>query len=366
MGLSKYNKTVLVAPLDWGLGHATRCIPIIETLLELGCNVILASFGKQEVLLKEAFPGLNILQLAGYNIHYGSGNVMSAIARQLPSFFKSIRKEHEWLQNAIEQYNIDLVISDNRYGLYSNKCRCVLVTHQLHLQAPKGFIFLEGFVRKRLYRMIERFDECWVPDVADFQKSIGKKLSHPDEMPKTSIQYIGWLTRYKPKPSTEKQYKLAISLSGPEPQRTFLEEILLPQLESFTGSVFFIRGLPGKEDIDITFPSNVTVVNHLNGNALQQILLASKCLLTRSGYSTLMDLQTVPIKCIFVPTPGQTEQEYLAAIIAKAQKGVSVKQNELELKPLMNKLQHMPDYTAADYQNTELKNVLLKTINTLE
>jgi len=88
-------KTILIAPLDWGLGHATRCIPVIRTLINMGNTVIIATSGKQKSLLQTEFPELKIIELNGYNVHYTKNKRLLPFVLLLQSFkiFKAIRHE---------------------------------------------------------------------------------------------------------------------------------------------------------------------------------------------------------------------------------------------------------------------------------
>ena len=253
---------MLVAPLDWGLGHATRCIPIIRVLIKNGCTVLIAASGHHSVLLQTEFPDLEFIELPGYGITYAKANVLLRLVLQLPAFFRNVRREYKWLQQAISAYHIDAVISDNRYGLHSSLVPCVFVTHQLQVQAPTLFKWVEKSVRKRLYRFIEKFDACWIPDVEDTNGSLGKALSHPAHLPAIPVSYVGWLTRFLSQPARAKKYKLLISLSGPEPQRTVLEELLLLQIKVVKGNVLLVRGLPGKVGAGL---APAQMVDKLNG-----------------------------------------------------------------------------------------------------
>ncbi len=367
----KNNITVLIAPLDWGLGHATRCIPIIRILVKNSCRVLIATNGHHKVLLQTEFPDLEFLELPGYGIRYGKVNVLLRLVLQLPLFFRNVRRENEWLKQATGEYHIDAVISDNRYGLHSTEVPCVFMTHQLQVQSPAPFKWTENGVRKRLYRFIKKFDTCWVPDVKDKINSLGNALSHPANLPAIPVRYVGWLTRFLPLPVQAKKYKLLISLSGPEPQRTVLEELVIPQLKEVEGNVLLVRGLPGNEAIGTALspallPSNnVAFIHHLPGVELQKAIAETEFFMSRCGYSTLMDLQAVTCRCIFVPTPGQTEQEYLGRQIAASGKAVVVPQKNINLIQALDAAATLPHFSDGGYQNYELETIITDWINSL-
>jgi uncharacterized protein (TIGR00661 family) len=337
-------RTVLVAPLDWGLGHATRCIPIIRGLLEQGLTVILAAEGAQANLLQQEFPALTCLPLPGYRVVYsqtGAGLGFTML-RQTPRLMRVIREEHEWLDSVIDEHGIDLVISDNRYGLYSKKIPCVFITHQLTIKAP--FRWLEKLLRQINYRYINRFTVCWVPD-AEGPDNLAGKLSHPKKLPRIPVRYIGLLARFQ-RQEKPKEYDFCILLSGPEPQRTLLEEMIVPGLAGIHGKIVLVRGKPGSTE-NIAAPEQVTVFNHLNTQELQELVQKSRFIVSRSGYTTVMELVSLGKKAILIPTPGQTEQEYLAGRLEYLNYCFSIPQEILEVP------KHFATATRFQYQLPE-------------
>lgn len=320
-------QTVLVAPLDWGLGHATRCIPLINALVANGYTVLLAAEGAQAHLLQQEFPQLTLLPMAGYRVRYAKTRLGLALSllRQLPRLRQQIREEHDWLEQVIQTHHIDLVISDNRYGLYSKKVSCIFITHQLTIKAP--FAWLENLLQSINYRFINRFTACWVPDM-EGGANIAGILSHPQKMPAIPVLYLGVLSRFAPG-ALEKKYDYCILLSGPEPQRSLLENTFIKGLPSVSGTCLLVRGKPGSTE-QLTIAPHVTVVNHLPGVELEAAIRQSEYVISRSGYSTVMELLAMHKKAILIPTPGQTEQEYLAARLQAAGTCISFTQNNFE------------------------------------
>jgi len=300
---------VLVAPLDWGLGHATRCIPLIRALLLNGYEVVLAAEKAQAALLQQEFPQLQCLHLEGYRVRYSRSRWLLPlrIIMQVPRLLRIIKKEHAWLQGVLRSHRINLVISDNRFGLYTDAVPCIFITHQLTIKAP--FRWLEKKMQQVNYRYINHFTACWVPDAAG-EPNLAGVLSHPRLIPSIKPVYIGLLSRMQYE-VTPKQYDYCILLSGPEPQRSILEEKIYRGIASIPGNILLVRGLPGQE-AELSLPSHVTVRNHLGTEAIQQAILQSEYIICRSGYTTLMELVSLRKKAILIPTPGQTEQEYLA------------------------------------------------------
>ncbi len=299
----------MVAPLDWGLGHATRDISIIRALMAHGYTVVLAAEGIQASLLRVEFPELLLLPLAGYHIHYSKTKwgFLFTILQQVPRVYKVIKAENRWLDSVIDEHKIDLVIADNRFGLHSKKVPCIFITHQLTVKAP--FAWMEKIIQKVNYHFIHQFSCVWVPDVAG-EMNIAGILSHPARLPEIPVVYIGLISRFQLYKET-KQYDYCLLLSGPEPQRTILEERFLADAGSIPGKIILVRGKPGSHEI-VTVPENVAVVNHLPTKDLQKVLLQSDIIICRGGYTSVMELLSLKKKMLIIPTPGQTEQEYLA------------------------------------------------------
>jgi uncharacterized protein (TIGR00661 family) len=327
---------VLIAPLDWGLGHATRCIPIIYELLQQNCTVIIAADNAIEILLKNEFPQLTFLKLKGYNIQYSRKKSLLPlkIFLQIPRIISTIYYEHRWLKKIIQQQNIDRVISDNRFGLHSNIVPSIYITHQLLIKT--GNRFTEKIAQKIHFHFIKKFTQCWVPDF-EGNNNLAGELSHPKRKP-ANVEYIGPLSRFE-KTSPEKKYGLLVLLSGPEPQRSIFESLLLKQLQTFDGAVLLVRGLPGNDLINQQ--KNIIIKNHLPANELSNTIQQANLVIARSGYTTIMDLIKLQQTTILVPTPGQTEQEYLAQYLAKQKIFYTVEQDKFVLKEVLKKTEEL-------------------------
>lgn len=331
----KQPVTVLVAPLDWGLGHATRCIPLIKHLLQSGCNVIIATEGTQEKLLKTEFPSLLFVPLRGYRITYSTHKRFFAIkiVLQLPKIFLAIRKEKKWLKTFLKNTPIHAIISDNRYGLYHPMLPSVFITHQLLVKSP--FEFAEKIMQKIHYRFIKKFSECWVPDEKG-NVNIAGDLSHPSILPELPTRYMGGLSRLEKQENTNKKYDVLVIISGPEPQRTLLEKKVLAEFAHFTGNVLLVRGLPGQV-ADMPSGKHLKIINHLPAKDLGQAFNESEYIISRSGYTSVMDICKLQKKSILIPTPGQTEQEYLAKHLQEQGWCVSAEQHRFSILELMEK-----------------------------
>jgi UDP-N-acetylglucosamine transferase subunit ALG13 len=336
---------ILIAPLDWGLGHATRCIPVIRYLLEKGCEVVIGADGRPMQLLKKEFPALEFVVMSGYNISYPKrGSMALKIAFQIPKIVSGINREHKLLKEIIKEKNIDAVISDNRFGLWSREVPCVFITHQLMVKSPFG----EKWIHHLNKKYILKYTECWVPDLGPSAKSspqggglegrLSGDLANKFALP-ANAKYIGLLSRFFAKAQNDKtKNKLLVILSGPEPQRTVLEEKIIKQLENIPLSpplkgeltAVIVQGITEKNERR-KIAENIEMVSHLTSEELQKEILSSEIILSRSGYSTVMDLAMMEKKAIFIPTSGQTEQEYLSKYFMDKKMVYSVSQEEFKL-----------------------------------
>lgn len=322
------QKTILVAPLNWGLGHATRCIPIISALIKDGFKVIIGGDGTSLDLLKHEFPQLSTVTLPSYNIEYSreAGQFKTKMFLQSPRLISAIRAEHKVVERLVAEYQIDGIISDNRLGLYTAKVPTVFITHQLQVLSgitTKFTTFLHN-------RYIKRFDECWVPDF-EKEPNLSGILGHPEKNLK-GVRYLGPLSRFKKSKEPILWDVLAV-LSGPEPQRTILEEKLIPQLKKYSGKVLIVRGVV-EDDFKKEVRGNLTILNFLSSKKLESVFNQSALVISRSGYTTIMDLAKLGKKAFFIPTPGQAEQEYLASRLKDLRIAPFKTQEEFRLKDL--------------------------------
>ena len=323
-------KRILVAPLDWGLGHATRCIPVIRKLISKQVDVVLAGSGQSLQLLRQEFPQLSSFELPAYAPEYtSSGSMVWTMAAQLPRFMKVIRQEHNVLAKIIDEQKIEVIISDNRYGCWTKKVPCVFITHQSNILMPKRFGWLAPAIRSLNYRMMNKFSRCWIPDYPGENSLAGDLISFGSTLRKDRIRYIGLLSRFSPAAQREKKYDLLCIFSGPEPQRTLLEEIIVKQLSAFRGKVLIVRGIVSKDTVPLQ--TDAEVIDFMTSADLQTTIESSDIVLARSGFSTLMDLSKLSARAILIPTPGQTEQEYLAAKLSARAIAYSTSQNTFDL-----------------------------------
>jgi len=346
------SRRVLVAPLNWGLGHATRCIPIIEELLRQNAEVILASDGRAYELLQQEFPNLTIEKLPSYHIRYPSGNMIWNMAWQMPRIARAVWQEHRVLKKLIQKYQIERVISDNRFGCFSRIVPSVFITHQLNILVPH--VFLQTLARLVNRFCIRQFSECWIPDVPG-EQSLAGKLAH--SKPFKKIRYVGILSRMKPM-QMPIQYDAIVVLSGPEPQRTRLEALVLKQLANLSGRFLVVQGKPERLSDQVTERlsdrGQVVITPFLKAEALNAAMAASEVVIARAGYSTIMDLAMLSKKAILLPTPGQTEQEYLAVQLFTKNIFYYQAQSKLDLAEAFQNVQHFSGLNGSDYQHSTI------------
>jgi len=325
------GKKILVAALNWGLGHATRCMPLIDKLVACGSEVYLAGDGESLRLLEEAYPGLPAHELAAYQIRYPAGwGGAWKTAFQAPRIIRAIRQEQDMTSKLVSKYGFDAIISDNRYGVYSTEVPSVFLCHQLRVLPPKSLRWGAPVVFFFHKSFFGRFRRVWIPDNAGSDNLSGV-LSHGVDTGMPTF-YIGPQSRFvglHADPVSADPAPVVALLSGPEPQRSFMEEVLTRELMRLNEPSILIRGVvqPG-EPVQTGW---LKKVNYLHKEELFQVLSQAKWIVCRSGYSTLMDLSLLHKKAVLIPTAGQTEQEYLAENLARQKKAILQKQDKVDL-----------------------------------
>lgn len=322
------KKRILVAPLNWGLGHATRCIPIIHALQDEFFEPVLASDGVALALLKKEFPHLEAYELPSYDIEYAKKgkNFKLKMIWDSPKMLTAITRERKAVDKLVEDLKLDGVISDNRLGIQAKKVPSVFITHQLNVLTGNT-TWLSSKIHQSI---IKKYDECWVPDFKE-KPNLSGKLGHLKKE-KKNIKYIGPLSRLEKKdlPIT---YDVMAIISGPEPQRTMLEEVLIKELANHSGKVLIVKGKIEAEQTK-TEIGNMVMYNYMAKEELELAFNQSSLVISRSGYTTIMDLAKLGKKAFFIPTPGQYEQVYLAKRLKKKGLVPYCKQEDFTLKKL--------------------------------
>jgi UDP:flavonoid glycosyltransferase YjiC (YdhE family) len=313
------------------LGHATRCSVLIDDLLQKGHEVIIASNGRSAAWLQQRYPQLEVLtDIPDYAVTYPSAGSMAVhFAKQLPRLIRVVRDEHRWLERLITERSIDSVYSDNRYGLHHQRLPCTFITHQLHLRVPW---WSRALVHGILNRYLKRFQSIWIPDY-EKGNTLSGALSHGAKWD-NRVQFIGPLSRFafgfavaERSRGLARSPRLVALISGPEPSRTAFEKQLRRLLVETGQTALLLLGRPDEAIHEVD--GNLTIINHLPDEQLAMVLKQAQLVICRSGYSTIMDLHALKCRALLVPTPGQTEQEYLAEFHAER------KNHNMVLQPLL-------------------------------
>ncbi len=314
MPIIEGQQHILIAPLNWGLGHATRCVPIIEKLISQGHYIVVAADGYSLQFLKKEFPELDFIKFPSFSVQYSGDRFLAGkLLLNLPRILFGIWKEHRKLQEIIGQLRISHVISDNRFGLWTRLVPCTYITHQLMVKMPKRLEFFEPLAWLIHRFFINRYTECWIPDETK-NGGLSGDLAHKYPLPKQA-KFIGCQSRFLrvKEAFLRESFDIVVVISGPEPQRTIFENDWIAKLKGEDKKVLIIRGLPEekivKEEIE-----NITLVSHIPTPEFKAHLLSANKIICRSGYSSIMDLHILNRKATLIPTPGQTEQEYLALL----------------------------------------------------
>jgi hypothetical protein len=311
-------KKILVTPLNWGLGHATRCMPLIQSLQAKGAHVYIASSGNALSWLKNECRDITTFEIPDYPISYSKNSQLLPVVKSWKQLHHAITDENQVLNKLQEEFQFDTVISDNRYGMWHTQTENIFICHQLRIPLSGILKCLQQPVLKYHLKKIQTFNQCWIPDV-DTANNLSGIMSH-DIRHHIPTKYIGWLSRFTANMNdfdVLHQNLLALGpfvcivvLSGPEPQRTYLQKIVSEKLAATNYKTLIVQGLPKAQEIKTL--KNITYVSSLNSASLKYWLMCTPVILCRSGYTSLMDLATLGLKAIVVPTPGQYEQMYLA------------------------------------------------------
>lgn len=332
-------------------------MPIIDELCRQGAEVILASDGAAYDLLKREYPDLTIHKLPAYNIRYPFRSMMLSMAFQMPKILRGAIAEHFWLKKFLKTTAVDVVISDNRFGFYSRKTHSIFMTHQVNILIPVRFF--QPIVNVINHFFIKKFDICWIPDLENTPNLAGE-LSHGHFSKNLKIKYLGVLSRFK-KLAFENKYKAAFVLSGPEPQRSIFEKKIRQQLHqqaNDNASFLLIRGTDKANNFDIRPLPNLEIHDVLTSDLLNKKMMDSEVIICRSGYSSIMDLVCLQKAAVLIPTPGQTEQEYLAKELMQQNLFFSQKQDDFDIQTALHSYKNYKNFTHLDIGKNTLKEIV--------
>jgi hypothetical protein len=330
------NPDIAVAVLHWGLGHATRSSMLIIELEHLGFHPLLVSSGSAYDWLQARFPHLPMVRMTDPDIQYGKygPDLWWRLLRKGPAFFRRVKEEKQCVEKLFQTYpSLKACISDHCLGFYHSGKPSILVAHQLRL--PIHFPGVQAFYKA----MLRPFHRIWVPDVEEAPGWSGS-LSHPSPFPEKT-RYIGLLPHFQEK--LEEPKHVLLLLSGPEPQRSLLEKSLVTHWpKQWKGNVSYIRGTTQPAQVD--FPAHWNIMDRASTEEVKMAIRHAQGVVARNGYTTLMDLAHTPLHALFIPTPGQPEQQYLARLHQDKNGWRHVPQAKLDSATLTSWLQTLPTH----------------------
>ena len=357
----KRKLKILVCPLNWGLGHATRDVPLINLLKSEGHEVIIAADERPYSFLKREFPEIKIIRFPGIKIKYSKSKFLApTLLIQLPRLIFATIKEHLILKKIIRDEGIDLVISDNRFGAWSKNKPSIFITHQIRLKPFPKLKFIEAPMFWINRHIINKYDEIWIPDLEEGQNLSGS-LTHHYKL-KTPRFFIGPLSRFNNNGfKKDEDIDLLAIVSGPEPQRSIFENIIIEQTKNTDLKVVILRGKT--ESLNMAVEKNIRLLDHIETPYFQSLIQNAKAIICKSGYCTLLDLAIIGKPAILVPTPGQTEQIYLARKLSRDGIHYSSEQSDLNILNAINEVKKFTgikinqDYSALKERIRNLHNL---------
>jgi UDP-N-acetylglucosamine:LPS N-acetylglucosamine transferase len=321
---------VFYAVLDMGLGHATRSLPIIREFINRKWKIRIGSSGRSLAFLKRELPDLQFIETPGYRLSYSHGRfLLPKLLFQIPKLFYRVKKEWRVCSRVVEEFSPDIIMSDHCYGMYHDKIPCYFLSHQIYFAVPPFVQMFSPFVSRFNFAYHRQYQKVLIPDEPDNGR--GLLSGELSRLPHSNHRYsrIGILSSIS-KRKVQEQLDLLVSISGPEPQRSIFEKIVLEQIQELPGKKIVVLG-KSEENKLLLDQENLKVYTHLPRHDMEMLFNKATLIVTRPGYSTLMELVELGQKALLVPTPGQTEQEYLAAYMLERKWFYSVRQDHINL-----------------------------------
>lgn len=344
------KKRFFISPLDWGLGHASRLVPIIHFLQKKGHIIFLGTNTKNSAFYQAIFPNIPQITIKGYGITYAKKHMIFNLILQIPRIKLAIFREYFQLKKIVNKHNIDTVISDSRFGLWNKKTKNYIISHQLQILYPRHLWPFGRLLNWTNKLLLNQFDTCLIPDSEDHLFS--GLLSKNDKI--KNQKFIGPLSRFSliESSQTEQSKQLVFVLSGPEPQRSLFEDLIIDQLKQSSFSALLISGEPEKE-YEKQIGPNIKKIAHLTDIEFAKTLKEAAVVFSRSGYSSIMDYAALQLKqVVLIPTPHQTEQEYLAQKLKKSKNCYSCSQKDFSLKESLENVKFFNGFSKDFYSNS--------------
>ena len=349
------TKRILVSPISWGLGHATRDLPIIRDFLARGHRVTIAAEGRALRLLQREVPECEFLPFKDYPSPYTTTRrFIARFLAMIPVMQTAINAERRRFQRLLTGRRFDLILSDHRYGIHAPDTPSFIISNQLCFMAPVRLRWrrtvsyalepIEFFLEMYNARTFTRFDRIIIPDYEDPMNNLCGRMTHGLlRFAPASLYYAGVLSSVR-KQRTPEDVDVFITITGPEPQRTQLERVVLEQAHRLPHPRIVVT-LGKPEDRRVRrLNDRITVHGHLNRCEQEAMLNRARLVVGRSGYTTIMELAELGKKALFIPTPAQTEQEYLAALYKRRGWFHTVNQEDLDLVRDVEAAQTMPGF----------------------
>lgn len=348
---------IIYGVCSWGLGHATRSLPVLRRLLSEHNNITVISNGRSlEVLKKELGEQVTYVDIPDYPMLL-SENTRQFLAKSMmywPVFIKRIEDGLAQLQKILDKKHYDCIISDARYDMYSKTIPSFFISHQMRIMNPLQIKMFENAMERFNLFFFKRYKGVIVPDYKE--NNLSGDLSHNlKRIDEDTIHYVGVLSDFTRR-SMKKDIDYLISISGPEPQRSYLEEKLASQAEELQGNVVMTLGKA--EKYSVTKKKHLTTYSFVTKELREELLNKAKLVVSRSGYSTLMDVAVVGTKALFIPTPGQIEQEYLSEYHNTLGTFYSITQDIVDLKNDVTRAEQRTGFTRECDVKTTVENIL--------
>jgi uncharacterized protein (TIGR00661 family) len=348
---------VIYGICSWGLGHATRSLPVIRELLEENNDLTVISHGRSlELLKKELGSNIDYYDIPDYPM------LLSAEPRQFmaksiiywPLFIRSIQSGISNVKKIIDKKKFDVIISDARYDMLNKTVRTFFISHQIRIMNPLRIKILETGSELFNDFFFKRFNGIIVPDYKE--DNLSGDLSHNlKKINEKKIHYVGVLSDFKKK-KIKKDIDYLISITGPEPQRTILEKKLLLQANDLVGNIAITLGKT--EEKEYSTQENIEIFSFLTKEERENLLNRSKLVISRSGYSTILDLAVIGAKALMTPTPGQIEQEYLSRYHNSKGTFYSVNQDKINLAEDIKKVKKTTGVTRKCDVDKSVENIM--------
>ncbi|MEK6968538.1 MAG: glycosyltransferase [Nanoarchaeota archaeon] len=325
---------------NYGLGHATRMLPVIMKLIEQGEKVTIVAKGNSLLMLKNELGDASNYELMQYEVPLkfsDKGFSMFETLKAGPSFISLISSQKKWLENFSAKEKIDRVIADGEIGYHLKNKKSFFVNNQLRLLP--GSLLGDG--TELLTDVFSKgFEKVIVPD--DENGTLGGLLTSKTRFyDKKRLAYVGILSSIRKK-NVVRNVDYFISISGPGISKEVFTRQVMEQLHLLKGKVVVALGRPDLKEI--ASKGNAKIYPYLNRKQQESFLNKAKLVISRSGYTTMMELAEIDKKAFFIPTLNHPEQEYLAKFQKNSGRFHYSKQDSFNFKEDIDEAKQYPGF----------------------